>query len=379
MNTHTALAVAGIVLFLTFAGALTYFYTAIGCSPVPTVAVTNGSQGFRTWSGPSLVTFEHGNKKICIESGWESLGAQESGSGWARFEEDLTGVVVRSADFEEKKLTPVFSAYEVRLLFPKNTPAPEQELYEATVVNAFERVGKLFNDSAKNEKRIHTVLVTAGVPRTDDKMTPIYPDPRRNLSIYVQSPTSARGEELLIHAVTHLYNRQRKDLSEYQKNQTPLPPEDFQELEASWAELIYRTSSKGREARIQYLYTIHAAVQSKNFSLVQSYPFNSSKEEFDAIRPSVSVNAETSFLNAQYAHYILAPLTMLGIEGLLQKKGASLEALLTEIHQTDENFFETLAKTLSVEEVQTIRSWMFEGRTIPYELVRLGSDSYNSR
>lgn len=379
MKKHVLLIAAGVALAIACGGTLTYYLTSIGCTSIAPVQVTNGSQGFRTWSGPSLVSFEHGNKKICIAEGWEAVGVTESGSGWARFKKGLTGVVIRRADFEEKNLAPIFSAYEILLLYPKNTDPSEKELYEATVANAFQRIGKLFNDSKEKPTRAHTVLVTAGVQRDDGKTTPVYPDPRENLSIYVQSPTSARGEELLIHAVAHLYNRQRDDLIAYQKKQAPLPGQDFQELEASWTELIYRTSKKGREARIQYLYTIHAAVQSNTFSLVQSYPFNTSKEEFDAITPSVIVKSDASFLNEQYGHYILAPLAMLGIEGLLHEKGTDVETILTRIHTTDENFFTVLEEILGTEDVRTIRSWMLEGRTIPYELVQLGSSTYNPR
>lgn len=378
---NTLLILAGATLLITFSGALTYYLTDIGCSSIPPVAVTEGSQGYRTWSGPSLTTFEHQGKKICVTDGWEPLGEAASGNGWAQFENNLTGIFIRSADFEEKKLSFVFSSYEVQLVYPKTTSAEELELYEGTVQNAFERIGKLFNDSKDRPKRTHTILVTPGIERTDGSTTPIYPDPRADLSIYVRPPTSGRGEELLIHAIAHLYNRQREDLAGYQKNQSPIPAGDFQELEASWTELIYRTSQSGRDARREYLYNIHTAVQTRNFSLLKSYPFNSSKEEFDSIRPNVTLQSGASFLEEQYTHYILGPLVMSAIEGLLieKKATANLETILSNLHRTNENFFSALARELGESDMDMVRAWMFEGKTIPYELVQLGINSYNVR
>ncbi|MBY0538920.1 hypothetical protein K2P56_00605 [Patescibacteria group bacterium] len=377
MKLKTLSILLGAILLAIFSGALVYYVTDIGCSPVSAVETTEGSQGFRTWSGPSLVSFEHQDRKICVEKGWKPLGETESGNGWVRYKENVTGVLIRSEDFEEKKLAFVFSAYDVALVYPKNTPPSEQELYEASIRNAFERIGKLFNDSKENKKRMHSVLVTVGIARNDGKTVPVYPDPRDTLSIYVQPPTSIRGEELLIHAIAHLYNRQRGDMRIYQENQNPIPAEDFQELEASWSEIKYRTSPAGREFRVRYLYNVHTAVQTKDFSLVSSYPFNSNKQEFEAIRPSVILKRDASFLEAQYTHYILAPLAMLAIEGLLVDNGTSLETLLTEIHRTNENFFDVLAKSLTKEEIESVRSWMFDGHTIPYELVEIGMSSYN--
>lgn len=378
MKKNTTLALSGAVILLTFGGALTYYLTNIGCSPTPSIETTNGSQGYRTWSGPSLLSFEHEDKKICVEEGWRAVGEKESGNGWVRFGKDETGVLIRSADFAERKLTFVFSAYEVSLVYPLTTSETDLELYEGTVRNAFERIGKLFLDSKENEKHEHTVLVTPGIERTDGKTTPIYPDPRESLSIYVQPPTSSRGEELLIHAIAHLYNRQRTDLSEYVKKQSPIPPQDFQELEASWTELIYRTSRSGREARVRYLYNVHTAVQTGNFSLITSYPFSSSEQEFKAIRPSVILREDASFLEEQYAHYILAPLAMTAIDGLLlqNKSPIDLEKLLTRLHSGDANFFDELTGLLGETEVKTIRSWLLEGKTIPYELVQSGIESY---
>ncbi len=378
MKKKTLYILAGITLAILCAAALVQYTTAIGCSPIPPVTPMMGSQGFRAWSGPTLISFEHGGKKICIDEGWTALGEKDSGTGWATFEKEKTGVAVQKSAFSEKTLTFVYSAYEVRLIYPKNIPPAELELYEATVRNAFERVGKLFNDSKDNPKRTHTVLLTPGVERTDGLQTPVYPDARENLSIYVQPPQSARGEELILHAIAHLYNRERPDLLAYQKHQSPLPPGDFQELEASWSESAYRTSNAGLRSRAAYLYNVHTAVQMKNFSLITAAPFNADKKEFEDIRPSVVVPSDASFLTAQYGHYILGPLTMLATEGMLRenKAGITIEKILSRVHAEKTNYFETLSEYLSSEEMAALKSWMFEKVTVPYALVEAGMKTY---
>lgn len=358
-----------------------YYSSSIGCSPIPSDKPSLGSQGFRIWSGPTLTSFEHGGKKTCIPDEWKALGEKEKGDGWAHYENGATGIAIREAAFREKVLTHIYSAYEVTLVYPADTSATDLELYEATTRNAFERIGKLYNDAKDNTKRTHTVLVTPGVPRDDGKNTPIYPDPRENLSVYVQAPGSARGEELMIHAVAHLYNRQRADLLAYQMLQQPIPPGDFQELEASWSEVIYRTSNYGRNARIAYLYGIHTAVRNKDFSKISSSPFNSNQTEFEEITQSIVVSADASFLSAQYGHYILGPLVMIATEGMLQrnKTGATIEQILTQVHSDNSSFFGELSKHLSSEEIALIKSWMFDGVLIPYELVEAGMKTYSIR
>ncbi|MBX9765194.1 hypothetical protein K2X83_00975 [Patescibacteria group bacterium] len=379
MNTKkVAFIGSAFLIFISLAGGLLYYATTIGCSDMPqSVTPVMGSQGFRLWSGPTLISFEHGDKKICIPSGWEALGEETSGNGWARYEKGVSGLTIKKDAFAEAKLTFISSGYEVHFVYPKNTPAGELELYEATIRSAFENVGALFNDSHKNEKRRHTILVTPGVERADELRTPIYPDPRKNLSPYMQPPTSARGEELLIHAIAHLYNRQRADLRAYQKNQLPIPAEDFQELEASWSEIAYRTSDSGRRARINYLYNVHTAVQTKNFSLIHTAPFNGDRAGFENIAPNIVVPPDASFLNAQYGHYILGPLTMVAIEGMLAAKNAdTVEKILSRVHAENMPFINELSKYLSPEEIAAAKSWMFDGGTIPRALVDAGLTRY---
>lgn len=383
MSTHKKIIVAIIgTIVLALIGSATYFITTT-CSPVPTSEPQLGSQGYRIWSGPTLQTFDHNNKRICVPDGWQAVSATQSGNGWAKFESGLTGVLIRPSAFASTTLQFQNSSYVVTVLYPGSESTPLSERYVRAVKNAFERTGAVFGDSSKNPQRTHTVLVTPGIEgaTSANGSIAVYPDPGPNLSIFVQNVDSQRGEELFIHGVTHLYNRFRDDLMAYQKNQSPVPEEDWQELEAVWAETAFRTTDDGRSARIDYLYTVHTAVQTKNFALIHSPPFDD-REAFNSIRPGVILKEDSTYLEVQYGHYILGPLALIATEGLLQKYGTrtDLERILLSIHTGKaKNFFDELEKVLPLKEVENSKAWMFDGKTIPYELVLQGNNYYSTK
>ena len=336
-----------------------------------------GSQGYRTWYGENLKSFYHRNRTMCIPDGWRAIGAIETGDGWARYERDKTGIMIREHSFSERRLTFKDSSYAVTLLYPKDTSEYLLKAYARVIENAFNRTGSLFGDEGDAVIE-HTVLVTAGLGGAHPEAPLIYPDPRESVTVFVRSPYDTRAEELLIHAVVHLYNRFRTDFTGYQKNQSPLQAADFQELEATWAETAFRSSSAGRESRLAYLYTVHIAVKTGNFDLITGPPFDN-KQEFENITPSVVVPRDASELDIQYGHYVLAPLALVAVDGLLYEAGApaTVEKILTKIHAGEaDNLFEELARYFDDEELNTIWRWMSEGETIPLELIENASAHY---
>lgn len=340
-----------------------------------------GSQGYRIWSGDILKSFDHKNRPVCVPQGWEAVGATETGVGWAKFEPKLTGVLIRSDAFTLQSIQPKHSIYRVDILYPVTTEENSVQRYIAIIENAFNRTGKLFNDAPKEQRVPHVVLITAGlVGNAYEDATHVYPDPSARVSTFVRTSDSLRGEELFIHAVMHLYNRHQNGALPYQKLQSPFTEEDWQEVEATWAETAFTTSAE-RSGRIVYLYGVHAALRTQNFSLIKEAPFNNQKA-FEKIRQSVIVAPGSPSLDYQYGHYVLAPLSMLAVDGMLQESRAdtSVEKILTDIHAGKaSNFFDELQKTLSKEEVQRARGW-FEGReTIPTSVINLVVASYKSQ
>lgn len=358
--------------------ALPFFWSGVFCYTPPKQAPDAGSQGYRIWFGDSLKSFEHQDRKVCVPEGFEAVGAVEIGAGWAKFDPGMTGVLVRSDAFASELLEPKESSYSVRLLYSIGTDANTREQYARIVENAFNRVGGLFERQIPPASRLpHTVLVTAGVAGdTRSGHTRVYPDPRASLSIFMRTPENPRAEELFIHAVMHLYNRHRTDLTAHQESQAPFGVEDWQELEATWSETALTTSD--RLARLSYLYNVHTAVRTGNFSLITSPPFND-EEAFRRIRQSAIVDSGSETLDYQYGHYVLAPLSMLAVEGLLREfnPATDMEDILREIHRGEGvNFFDELEVLLPPEQMERVRGW-FEGKkTIPTELIQAAAVYY---
>ena len=348
------------------------------CYTVRERVPAEGTQGYQTWYGEDVQSFYHRNRVMCIPDGWRAIGAIETGDGWARYERGKTGVMLREEAFLSRTLTFETSNYAVTLLYPAATSKAALAEYERIVENAFNRVGALFNDAPTQSPRPHTVLVTAGLGGAHPEAPLIYPDPRESVTVFVRSPYDTRAEELLIHAVVHLYNRFRTDFTGYQKNQSPLQAADFQELEATWAETAFRSSSAGRESRLAYLYTVHTAVKTGNFDLVTGPPFDN-KQEFENITPSVVVPRDASELDIQYGHYVLAPLSLVAVDELLYEAGApaTVEKILTKIHAGEaDNLFEELARYFNDEKLNTIWRWMDGQETIPQKLIQTASSRY---
>lgn len=362
------------LLALITAGVFNWVIFAPSCIIPEEKRAVEGTQGYRIWFGETLKSFKHFNRKICVSDGWEAVGASERGDGWVRFGKDYTGILIARDGFIEKTLSFEKSNYRVRILFPADIEQSRERTYEASISNAFERVGALYGDSKTDTPIPHVVLVTTGLADQNHGEETVYPDPRENVTIFVRDPHSIRGEELFIHAVTHLYNRFNKNFTAYQKHQSPLTPEDVQELEATWAETAFRLQRNGREYRLNYLYNVHTAVQTNNFSLITEPPFDN-ENVFSDIEPSILVTPETSQVNIQYGHYVLAPLAMLALEGLLETQDApaDVEEILTRIHTAGMlNFFDELTRYIPDDELNEVKGWLYTGKTVPFELIQKG-------
>lgn len=348
------------------------------CIEIPKSPFQTGTQGYRTWANEELKSFEHHGKRICIPEGYEALGEKELGDGYALFPTGQTGVVIRSDAFLREITRPEGSAYEVEIIYPQQTPEEYRNKNRAIIENAFSRVSALF-PSAGTEKKHHTVLITALLAgNTVEEGTRVYPDPSADITMFVRTPDQPRAEELVVHAIMHLHNRYRADLTEYKKNQLPFAPEDFEEMEATWAETAFLTWPEARVSRLQYLHRIHVAVRTKNFSLISAPPFNN-EEEFMAITESVVVPFNAPPLDYQYNHYVLAPLSMVAIEGLFARAGlgGGVEEVLAELHKDpSKNFLEELEKRLGGEVRATAEAYLLGKETIPFDLVLLGAGRY---
>jgi len=370
-----------ILTLISFVIFLFYFQNK-ECSPIIYQKEEKGSHGYRIWSGPTLKSFDHKGEKICIPYGWKALGAIDQGEGWAIFPDEKTGTIILSSAFNEEKMDFVDSNYKINFIYPKNINNEEELIkYKDIVKNSFNNIGKLFGDNTNKTINNHTVLITAGLGETDYEEDSIYPDPNINLTFLILKPDSIRGEELFIHAVMHLYNRQRVDLTKYQNFQKPISKIDWQEMEASWSETIFRTSNEGRKIRLDYMYNVHNAVKDKNFSLIKYPPFNDFYK-FSKMKGKFTVEKDFTFLDIQYSHYILGPIVMIATEGLLQKynTGTNVKDILTKIHTTKmNNFFKELSRVLPKYEIDNIYKWLNGEELAPRDLLDIAINYYNNQ
>ncbi|TAJ13350.1 hypothetical protein EPO56_03235 [Patescibacteria group bacterium] len=364
------LIVGGSLGALLLVAILYWFFPLGGCYRVWNVISQEGSQGYRIWTGSTLKSFDHANKRICVPRGWKALDAVALGKGWAEFEQGHTGVLIKENAFGTKDVQLENSSYTLEVLYPLTEEKRLSE-YITIIENAYERVGKLFNDTSANEIIPHTVLITVGLAGdTRSNNTQVYPDPSERLTLFMRSPDQTRAEELLIHAVMHLYNRFSNRNLDHQKIQNPLAKEDWQEMEATWAETAFSTS-KERSRRVDYLFNVHTAVRTGNFSLITEPPFNN-KETFQKINQSVKVAEGSSNLDYQYGHYILAPIALIGIDGLLLTYApqTSIEKILKEVHlSNNRNFFDALKDVLPAQEYERSLRFVSGLETVPREII----------
>lgn len=374
-NAYKVVGVIGgaVVLFLG-----TVWFLNLGCTTISTFSPQRGSHGYRLWSGESLISFSHRGQDICVPEGWQAVGAvsEDAEEGSARFERGTTGVLIKKESFGLRVLEPRGSSYRVSVLYPLSLSRADIDMLFPIVANAFSEVGVLYGDIVA-ERVPHTVLVTAGVHESEA----IYPDPTARVSYMIGSASSERGEGLLIHAVAHLYNRFSGE-RQYLEKQKPFSVAEFQELEATWAETALSTHRDAAFKRLTYLYRVHSAVVTQNAELVKDAPPFNDVAAFNRIKPTILVQPGAPYLDVQYGHYVLAPLTMVAIDALLAERntGLSVRTILTDLHTGKrESFIQTLDEVFSEKDMRAINDWVVADAQIPVSLIERAVALYDRK
>jgi len=351
-----------------------------GCMTIGSQENKIGSHGLIYWIGPTFKSFVHSDFPVCIPGGWKSMGEIAEGNGWAKFAKDKAGVMIKKDGFYTTKIRSRKGSNEITVYYPVETPRVNIEKYVDIVQDAFDRVENIYPKTEVS--REIEVLVTAGLAgNTIDPTTRIYPDPNENLLFIVYAPQQYRADELVIHAVMHTYNRFRTEMTGYLEYQSPFGASEWSELEATWAETAFNGDAVRRLKRIEYLYNVHNAVRTNNYKLISMPPFND-KKAFEKINQAVTVKTGSQFLDYQYGHYILAPLSMIAVDGMLysHKGKEDVESILTKIHgDPSVNFVTEISKVLTNKEVATFMKWVEGKETVPMELVFSTAHRYNTR
>lgn len=347
-------------IFIILGGA---WYTQT-CTNARIEILEESSHGYRTWDGETIKSFLHTGRRVCVPPEWRALGALEVGSGWAKFEKGKSGVLIRVDAFSSEVFEPIGSRFKVEVFYP-NTVSIEP--YRPLILRIFEKHAELFETEAR-EREAHTLLITY---KADSES--LYPDPSRALTILTRAAEDPRGKELAYHAVAHLYNR----FSGVSYNQPPFSEGDFEELVAAWSEISLMDSNDVRRSRVDYLYRVHSAVMTKDYSLIKGPPFND-PEAFQRISPTMLVPASGTYLDYQYGHYILAPLVAVSLDGMLAKYDSSVFSILQKVHEDETvNFMDEVKRLLSAKEYETLLSFVRGDVQIPWDAVSSGLKVYS--
>ena len=337
------------------------------------------SHGWRVWTNESLISFDQNGEPYCIPEGFEPVGELEKTATSAVFPDGASGVFIHSSDFASMDIELTDMPFKVRVLYLQSMQKEQIDEYVTIIERAFHDINDVYPKTKVEALIPHAVLITVGVAGDGkDFETSVYPNPSERMSIVVRNLEHKRVEELYIHAIAHLYNRYRTAFLAYEALQAPVPAEDWQEMEASWTEVAFRSSSDGRIRRLSELYDVHEAVSKNAFSESLIYPF-SIREIFENItKKTVILGTDSTYNNYQYGHYVLAPLVMVGIEGMLRAKGhTDIQTLIKEVHRGEgTSFFVLLKSELSDSELDEIQKWIQGEKMIPRELIFSGAKQY---
>lgn len=360
------IAVGGVALALVL---ITVF--SGGCTTIGDKRAVMGNHGYRIFTNEIYKAFEHGGRPICVPDGWAPVGALEVTPEGALFDVGKTGILIKQDQFAARVLHPEGSSYEVTVLYPLTAEKEDVSRHLTLITRVFTSVARLYDDVPKPERTKHTVLITPGIAGDgSDVSTRLYPDPTGLVTIATRRPYEERAEGLLIHAVMHLYNRFNVSTG-YAALQQPYSRDEFEELEATWAEVALSGWPDASYSRLMYLYKVHAAVVSQNPSLATEPPFND-RENFEKIVPTVFVKDSQNPLDYQYGHYVLLPLVTAATDALLYERGTGLTVsrILRDIHAGKrKNFMDELKLVLSEKDIREIERWLSGGAQVPFPLI----------
>ena len=357
----------------------TLYIPTAPCTPIPLQTPEKTNHGWNVWSNDSFISFTPTETAYCIEPGWEPIGASVAESGRATFPIESSGVVIKTSELTSHTIKIGADDTTIRVLFPIHMSTKDSDEYLAIIKRVFNGIGDLYKNFETSQLTGHTVLISEGIAGDGTTIErSVYPTPTKDLTVFVRNKNHWRGEELFIHAVAHLYNRHSTSGLAYQNNQSPVPKDDWQEAEAAWAEIVLRSDHDARSARVQALHAIHESVVSGVFSPALDFPFNSKKVYEEVERKSVILGVNPTYGEIQYSHYVLAPLLLLAIEGLLEMHSTetTVSALLTQAREENQNFFALVSDHLPEEVIPKIDDYIFGREPIPYELLQAGLSRY---
>jgi hypothetical protein len=308
------------------------------------------------------------------------VGAESVRGGCARFPRAQAAVLVRRDRFAVLPIEVPEAGLRVQRAAPAELDPDRLAAADAMVASTFAAVAGLFPlGLRRGQREDHWVLVTVNLAGDGwQPETRLFPGPGRNLSVIFHNLKDPRGRELFIHTTTHLFNR-RRARRQTEPDERGLPRAEYQEMVATWAELALVDPAR-RAARADFLLQNYHAVLDGDASTTPTNPLLAPLS--DRRGPIGLLRVEPpSFELSEFQHYVLAPLLMLAVDGLLERSGAEpdLGTLLRAIHAgRHRGLLDALAKHLPAREMDAVRAWI-SGVPVPEDLARAGLQRLASR
>jgi hypothetical protein len=334
-----------------------------------------GKHGWEVWSGPTFTSFRQNGNRYCTPPGWEPVGESKLEQGGATFPLRADGVMVKTSEFKKMNIPLAKNDFALQVLYPVSMSDPERDDYIRIISEAFNNVGTLYPKSPLATPKPYTVLITVGVAGDGIRFeNSLYPNPSEFLGVMVRNKELARGEDLFVHAATHAYNRFYPEFKTYQDNQSPIPAGDFEEMEATWSEITFSPTKEALEDRVNDVYKTYEAVMDNNYSESILFPLSEPAVFTSVANKEIAQEKTASRGDEEFGHYILAPLVMVSIEGMLEehKSKETVNSLLKKVHETHQNFFDLLKNEISNEELTKVMSYITGNNRIPRDLIDAG-------
>lgn len=368
-------------LFLIIVIALALAYVAFkpasqpsfACKPLPPHTPLVTRHGNDHWSDEKLRVFSAMPTGVEIPKGWQPVGADQVTPSCALFPRRQSVVFIKPEFWRTDTLKLKKVGFEVRRIALKSTSAADLAKIDQQIIDTFKGVSALFPLGVlPNQKALpHDILVTtdiAGDNKSD--ATRIYPAPGPNQSSLFYSLGSYRGNDLFIHAIAHLYNKQRPR-PEATPREPGLPKTEYLEFVASWSELALNHNHAYVKRRVRFLKKQHKLLTDQDPTTWPTYP---SLKDIQDLKGPFGVPPQRHPAAIEYAHYYLSPLVLLAIDGLLaiDAPDMNVKMMLQDIHKgKSPGLLSSIAKSMPMR-YKIIVTWIKGEKKIPPKLINRG-------
>jgi hypothetical protein len=345
------------------------------CFALPAHTPKVERHGQSHWSDQRLRVYSSIASGVAIPAGWIPIGGDRIDAGCAFFPPKQAALFINPGFWQVESIESVETGLSLQLLSLKTTPPEELASWREMVSEVYRDVSTLFPLGLLPDQKLpHVILVTAGIAGDGKRMsTRLFPDAGANLTSLFYNPGDGRGRDLFIHTTTHLFNK-RRPRPEVLPREPDLPKSEYREMVASWAEIAFNRDDDYVRKRVAMLMKQHVALTDNDPDTWPALSFLREIRSEDGpfgIPPNAPKGSKAA---REYAHYYLAPLILLAIDGLLVERGTvvSVRMTLRDIHAGNSTGLLASLPRILLGRSRQVRGWMDGTEQIPAELVQKG-------